>query len=136
MSKKKTIKLSENFIPNITSLEEVQKETQNIISTIYNTFMNENNYNNYEETQIALSNYRYIPKDTIIPNNRTIKYLDMNYTKNLKLKHGGKLWKNNKYNFVFFRYKLGALNLDRNNVVCFYELNNDEILRCKLESML
>ena len=133
---KKNIILSENFIPNITNIEEIQKETQNIISSIYNRFMNETNYNNYEETKKALSYYRYIPKDTIIPNNRMIKYLNMDNPLNLKLQYGGKLWKNNKYNFVFFRHKLGAFNLDRKNVVCFYELNDDEILRCKLESML
>tara|TARA_B110000977_G_scaffold201646_1_gene297462 strand:+ start:6851 stop:7270 length:420 start_codon:yes stop_codon:yes gene_type:complete len=135
MPTQKTIKLTETFLPNISNIDEVKDETQNIVESIYNRFMNEKNYNNLGKTRQALENYRYVHKDWILPQGRFIRYITTNITGDMRLKGGGFILECNKYTFYVFNKYVGKFHICRKNAICFIQLNRDDYMRCSLEGL-
>ena len=135
MQKKKTIVLDQNFIPNITSIEETKQETQMMIDNIYNRFMNEKNYNNKEDAKKFLEEYRYIHKNWIIPLGRHIKCIRTNNPYNMVVGGGGFVMDCDKYSFLVLNTKYGKFRIDRKSTMVFMKLNNDDYMRCALDKI-
>ena len=125
-SNQKTIVLSDVYLPNITNLEEVKNETQKVLHSFFNRFMNEKNYNTFQETLTKLKDYRYIHNDWIIPNSRYIRYIDTSNAHNLVLKKGGFVTYSNKYYFMVYDQKYGEYKVGKNNRIFFMKLNDED----------
>lgn len=137
MSKQiKKIVLTHSYLPNLTDLEQVKSETQQVIKNLYERFMNETNCNNYEKCCVALESYRFIHKDWIVPNARYIRYIDTSNAKNMVLRKGGFVTDCNKYVFSLFDKKYGQFKVDKRDRIFFMKLNQDDINRCNLENLL
>ena len=137
MSKQiKNIVLTDTYLPNITDLEDVKSETQVVIKNLYERFMNETNYNNYQICSEALDSYRYIRNNWVVPNARYIRYIDTTNAKNMVLKKGGFVCDCNKYVFSLYDTKYGKFTVDKRNRIFFMKLNQDDINRCNLENLL
>jgi len=129
---KKTIVLTDKFLPNITDLDAVKKETRNILESVYNRFMNEANYNNLEKTRSALMQYRFIHKDWILPQGRYIRYISTKNPNNIVLRCGGFVLDCNKYIITIFNKYIGKHVVSRKENIIFMKLNADDIMRCSL----
>jgi len=130
MSTKK-IELTQNFIENITSIEETQKETKKMIINITDRFMNENNYNIQQKAIEELEYYRYIPSKAIIPDGSTVKFIYVKSPDKMKLLPSGFVLSNDTKYFKYLSYGK-TLTVNRYNVVAFIKLKSDEALRCAL----
>ena len=97
----KNIKISNEYQPNIQSINDEEKLTKNVVHNIYERFMSEKNYNNMQNALEALSNYRYVPNKYIFPTGRYIRYIDTTQHNDMPLKLGGFVLSDNKYSIVF-----------------------------------
>ena len=132
----KNIELTDKYLPFVENIDETKEHTQKIITSFYNRFMNERNYNNLELAKDALDEYRYIPKNFIIPSGRYVRYLNTDRTFNLVLKKGGFVVDCNKYMFTLFDKRIGKFHVDRKSNIFFMKLNKDDYMRCEVEALL
>jgi hypothetical protein len=132
----KKIVLTNTYLPNITNVDSIKTETQDVIKNLYERFMNETNCNNYEKCTEALESYRYIRNNWIVPNARYIRYIDTHDAKNMVLKKGGFVMDCNKYIFSLYDKKYGQFIIDKRDRIFFMKLNSDDINRCNLENFL
>jgi hypothetical protein len=131
----KTIALNEKYLPNITSIDEIKNETRFVLENLYSKFMNEKNFNNFEKASNDLEDYRYVPKQCVIPNGCFIRQLDVSNHNDIKLSRFGFVMESNKYCIkVIYRKKTYFINWK--NSVIFVKLRNDDVMRSNLESLL
>ena len=133
----KTIKLSNNYQPNIESIKDEQNRTDDVINNIYSRFMTEANSNNMQYALDTLVEYRYVPNTFILPTGRFIRYIDTNDHANMILKLGGFVISDNGYSIV---YKSCAteqriVKVNKKHCIVFLSINYDEQLRCSIKNM-
>ena len=133
---KKTIVLKDIYLPNMTNLNDILNETQNVITSLYTRFMNEKNYNNLEKSKEALVEYRYIRNAWIIPNGRYVRYIDTHNSQNMILKKGGFVIESNKYAFTLLDTNHGEFKVGKRDRVFFVKLNEDDVIKCNLQKHL
>ena len=135
-SNKKTIVLSDVYLPNLANVDAAKDETQKVLQTYFNRFMNEKNYNTMQQTLVKLAEYRYIHNDWIIPNGRYIRYIDVSNAHNLVLKKGGFVTYSNRYYFMIYDKVFGEYKVGKKDRIFFMKLNDDDYNIHKLERMI
>lgn len=134
MSNVKKITLTENFLPHVTNIDEVKKETQFVIENLYSKFYNEKNYNNCQKALVALEEYRYVPKYSIIPNGKFVRQLNTSDTNNIQLQDYGFVIECTKY-YVKIKIYKNISYIDWKNNVIFVKLTQDDYMRSYLGSL-
>lgn len=136
MSRKtKTVILDEKYLPNITNIDEVKSETRFVLENLYLKFMNEKNYNNFEKAVKDLEDYRYVPKQYVIPSGSFIRQLDTTNHNDIKLSRFGFVIECNIYCIKVISHRK-TFYIDWKNSVIFVKIKNDDIMRMNLKSFL
>tara|TARA_B100001094_G_scaffold328186_1_gene388042 strand:+ start:1524 stop:1928 length:405 start_codon:yes stop_codon:yes gene_type:complete len=129
----KTIKLDKPYLKNIYNLEKEKKYAKDIITNVYERWMNESNYNHLQYALEALEEYRYVAPKYVIPNGRYIRYIDLKDPYDAKLRLGGFVIYDNGYSVTFMnRGKFIKINKKRAKAI-FVRISDDELLRSQFE---
>ena len=129
----RTIQLKHRYQDNIKSLDEESAKVRNVVCTIYDRFINEQNANHKEYAINALQEYRYIPSKCIIPTGVYLRYIDTKNVSDMKLKVGGFVLNDNGYSVTF---KSSANNmpikLNKRKCILFTMITYNDRLRCAI----
>lgn len=132
----KNIKLNQKYQTNIESRKKEQDITNEIVSNLYNRFMNEANANNLEYALGALEDYRYVPYGYCIPTGRYIRYIDNKDANDMKLKLGGFVLYDNKYSVTFKSSNSHIVKLNKRHCVMFVSITYNELMRLNMEKII
>lgn len=126
----KTIRFYTKVLPPVTSIEEENEKTQQLIENIYLRFPNEVNTNHSAYAMEKLINYRYVPKEYIIPLGSYIRMIDMRDPWNAVLYSGGFVLKDNGFSVVFLGGRSRkVITFDRRKYIFFLQLTVEDQIR-------
>ena len=133
MSKIKSIKINKKILPYATSIENENKNTQNMIQNIYERYPSEDNSNNRLYAEEKLFNFRYVPLSYIISNGSYVRYIDLRNPYNATLSSGGFVICDNGHNIILKKARdTGTVSLQRRRYALFLQLTTDDQLRSLL----
>lgn len=126
----KSVRFYTKILPNVTSIEEENENTQKLIENIYQRFPNEVNTNHCAYALEKLVNFRYVPNTYIIPLGTYIRMIDMRDPWDAKLYTGGFVLKDNGFSVVI----RGAgsnkiITFDRRKYIFFLQLTVEDQIR-------
>lgn len=128
----KNIKLYEYLRP-IKSINEEYKITCDVIKTIFERFENEYNKINMSQVMKSLEEYKYVSGQEVIPEGRYIRYIDVKDPAKLKLKQGGIVVQDHKYNVKLKNLSEDYFTISKKNSIIFIKYNKNDKIRDVLE---
>jgi hypothetical protein len=132
----KTIVIYHKTCPVITSIDNENSKTQDVINNIYDRFPSEANVNHHEYAHEKLNNFRYIPAGFCITPGSYIRMIDMRTPYDAKLYSGGFVSFDNGYKTTIIASRRdGTITFNRNKYIFFVQMTIDDLLRVQINSM-
>ena len=126
----KTIRFYTKVLPHVTSIEEENEKTQQLVENIYQRFTNEVNTNHCAYAMEKLVNYRHVPKEYVIPPGSYIRMIDMRDPWNAVLYSGGFVVKDNGFSVVFLTGRnREVMTFDRRKYIFFLQMTVEDQIR-------
>lgn len=126
----KTIRFYTKVLPHVTSIEEENEKTQQLVENIYQRFPNEVNTNHCAYAMEKLVNYRHVPKEYVIPPGSYIRMIDMRDPWNAVLYSGGFVVKDNGFSVVFLTGRNREVKtFDRRKYIFFLQMTVEDQIR-------
>jgi hypothetical protein len=126
----KTIRFYTKVLPHVTSIEEENEKTQQLVENIYQRFPNEANTNHCAYAMEKLVNYRHVPKEYVIPPGSYIRMIDMRDPWNAVLYSGGFVVKDNGFSVVFLTGRnREVMTFDRRKYIFFLQMTVEDQIR-------
>ena len=140
----KTIKLNNDvkYYEPVVSLELEYTKVQNVLTSLFDKFMNEHNSKVLEYCREVLEDYRYVPNDNTIPEGYYVRHIDTRNPLKMQLKVGGFVTNDNGYSVKIrgtvknnFEERSYVYTLNKRRSVIFVKITDNEKMRCLCQEL-